>query len=281
MSSLNYSERFASHPDDVRNYDTSELRNHFLVEKLFVPGQINLVYSHFDRFIVGGVVPVKGEMILETIDPLKVDYFLERRELGIINIGGEGTVVADAQRYELSYKEALYLGKENRNVSFISLDAKNPACFYMNCAPAHLKFPNRLIRRDEAEVAENGTMETSNHRKINKLIINSIVKTCQLQMGLTELQSGSVWNTMPAHLHSRRMEVYLYFEVADGQAICHFMGQPHETRHIWLKNKEAVISPDWSIHSAAGTGNYSFIWGMAGENLDYSDMDIVQPNQLK
>jgi 4-deoxy-L-threo-5-hexosulose-uronate ketol-isomerase len=281
MSKINYTERFASHPDDFKSYDTSQIRNHFLIEDLFVSDTINIVYSHFDRFITGAAVPVDEHLILETIEPLKAEYFLQRREIGIINIGNTGSVFADGKEYILKNKEALYLGKETREVLFVSAESNKPAYFYFNSAPAHCKYPNKLITFSQAEVVETGSLETSNARKINKLIINSLVQTCQLQMGLTELKTGSVWNTIPPHVHSRRMEVYLYFEVAEGQAVCHYMGQPQETRHIWMKNREAVISPDWSIHSAAGTGNYSFIWGMAGENLDYGDMDVVQPNQLK
>jgi 4-deoxy-L-threo-5-hexosulose-uronate ketol-isomerase len=276
-----YEIRFTSHPSDVKHYDTEMLRQHFLVQNLFEEGHINMVYSHFDRFIIGGSVPGKKELVLETIEPLKAGYFMERRELGIINIGGPGTVICDGQNFELSFKEALYVGKGNKNLVFKSKDPSDPANFYFNSAPAHQTFPNKKVTLAEAEIVQVGSLETSNARKINKLIVNSVIQTCQLQMGLTELQPGSVWNTMPPHVHSRRMETYLYFDVPAGQAVCHYMGQPHETRHIWLKNKEAVISPDWSIHSAAGTANYTFIWGMAGENLDYGDMDICQPDQLK
>ena len=281
MENINYTERFASHPDDVRNYDTSALRKHFLVDKLFQENEINMVYSHFDRFIAGGVVPVKKNQELSAIEPLKAEFFLQRRELGIINIGGKGKVIADGTEYELNYKEALYLGRGNKKVEFVSLVGDKPARFYFNSAPAHQAYPNKKVTMAEADVLETGSLETSNARKINRLIINGVVQTCQLQMGLTELKPGSVWNTMPPHVHSRRMEVYLYFEVPADQAICHYMGQPQETRHLWLKNEEAVISPDWSIHSAAGTSNYNFIWGMAGENLDYGDMDVCKPYQLK
>jgi 4-deoxy-L-threo-5-hexosulose-uronate ketol-isomerase len=273
--------RYASNPADVKHYDTELLRKQFLIQDLFVEGQIRMVYSHYDRFVVGGIVPGKKELTLETIDPFKAGYFLERREMGIINVGGTGTVTSDGQKFELKHKEALYLGKDNKIVIFGSTDVTEPANFYFNSAPAHQAYPNKKVTLAEAEVVELGSLETSNARKINKLLINSVVKTCQLQMGLTELQPGSVWNTMPPHVHSRRMEVYFYFNLPAGQAVCHYMGQPHETRHIWLKNKEAVISPDWSIHSASATSNYSFIWGMAGENLDYGDMDVVQPDQLK
>jgi 4-deoxy-L-threo-5-hexosulose-uronate ketol-isomerase len=276
-----FTERFTSHPYDFKSYDTQTIRDHFLILDLFKEDEIKFIYSHFDRFITGSAVPVKGELILNTFEPLKAEYFLQRREMGIINIGGTGKLIADGAEFSLGYKEALYLGKETKSVRFLSQNPDSPAKFYINSTPAHCKFPNKHIKLQDAEVLEAGAPETSNARKINKLIVNSIVQTCQLQMGMTELKPGSVWNTMPPHVHARRMEVYLYFEVPEKQAICHYMGQPDETRHIWLKNEQAVISPDWSIHSAAGTSNYCFIWGMAGENLDYSDMDVTLPSDLK
>lgn len=242
---------------------------------------INLVYTHFDRYIVGGAVPVKTPLKLNTIDPLKSDYFLERREIGIINVGGAGSVTVNGQKYDLDYKEALYIGKENKEVSFSSDSTDKPAKFYLNSTPAHKVFPTKKISRANAEIVEMGSMETANARTIRKLIVNSLVETCQVQMGMTELKPGSVWNTMPAHVHDRRMEVYFYFEVPEEQAVCHFMGQPQETRHIWMANNEAVISPPWSIHSGSGTSNYTFIWGMAGENLDYGDMDHCKIKDLK
>lgn len=281
MTHTIYSERFASHPDDVKNYDTSKLREHFLIEGLFTTNSVKMVYSHFDRFITGAALPVNQALSLETIEPLKADFFLQRREIGIINIGSTGTILVDGTIYQLNYKEALYIGKGNKEIIFASADEANPARFYFNSAPAHCTYPTKLISLNKAIAIDTGSAATSNARTINKLIINGIVDTCQLQMGLTELKPGSVWNTMPPHVHSRRMEVYMYFEVPEGQAICHYMGQPQETRHIWMQNQEAVISPNWSIHSAAGTSNYSFIWGMAGENLDYNDMDTVQPNKLR
>jgi 4-deoxy-L-threo-5-hexosulose-uronate ketol-isomerase len=281
MSPIQFTERYTSHPQDFKLYDTNAIRDHFLISGLFIPGEMKFVYSHFDRFIAGSAVPINEELPLETIEPLKAEYFLQRREMGIINIGGQGAVIADGQSFEMQFKEALYLGKETKSVSFLSIDKDKPAKFYINSTPAHCKYPNRHIKLQDAEVLEAGAPETSNARKINKLIVNSIVQTCQLQMGLTELKPGSVWNTMPPHVHSRRMEVYLYFDVPEKQAICHYMGQPQETRHLWLQNEQAVISPDWSIHSAAGTSNYCFIWGMAGENLDYNDMDIALPSDLK
>jgi 4-deoxy-L-threo-5-hexosulose-uronate ketol-isomerase len=212
---------------------------------------------------------------------LKAEYFCERRELGIINVGGNGSVSVDGTVYELAFKEALYVGRGNKTIVFSSETDKDPAHFYLNSAPAHKEYPVKKVTLKDAEVVHTGTMEESNARTINKLLVNSVVQTCQLQMGMTELKPGSVWNTMPAHTHSRRMEAYFYFQVPEKQAICHFMGDPKETRHIWMVNEQAVLSPTWSIHSAAGTSNYVFIWGMAGENLNYGDMDVVLPPQLK
>lgn len=272
--------RHACHPQDAKNYDTSRLRAEFLIENLFLPDQVSLTYSNYDRFIAGGAMPCTGRLLLSTPDTLKAEFFLQRRELGIVNVGGKGFVFADGVEYSLNYKEALYLGKGTKIIEFASEDSQKPALFYLNSAPAHTSHPSRKISLQAAEVVELGNIETSNERRINKLIVNSIVPTCQLQMGLTELRQGSVWNTMPAHTHFRRMEVYFYFNVPDGQSVCHFMGEPNETRHLWVKNLQAVVSPNWSIHSAAGTSNYSFIWGMAGENLDYGDMDTCTPDTL-
>jgi len=280
MSKINYELRFSNHPEDVRHYGTERLRKEFLVEKLMVPGEINMVYSMNDRFIVGGAVPL-SELELTSIDPLKSGYFCERRELGIINVGGQASIQVDNEEYHLDYKEALFVGAGSRKIVMVSRDGGNPARLYFNSAPAHMAYPCKQVTLDDAEVAIMGTLEQSNARKINKLLVNSVVETCQLQMGMTELQPGSVWNTMPPHLHGRRMEAYFYFEVPQGQAVCHFMGDPGETRHIWLQNEQAVISPPWSIHSAAGTSNYIFIWGMAGENLDYGDMDSIAPGELR
>ncbi len=242
--------------------------------------EINLIYSFYDRFIVGGAVPVKEDLHLDPIDPLKADYFLERRELGVINVGGPGEVVADGTTYDLGYKDALYVGRGVKEVIFRSKDPQKPARYYLNSATAHTSYPVKRVTLADAEVVNLGSPEQSNERQINKLLVHGVVDTCQVQMGMTELKPGSVWNTMPAHVHSRRMEAYFYFEVPEGQAVCHFMGEPKETRHIWLGNEQAVISPPWSIHSAAGTSNYIFIWGMAGENLDYGDMDFQEPTDL-
>jgi len=278
---IHYQERFASHPSDVKHYDTQQLREHFLIEKLMEADKIQLVYSHYDRYITGGAVPVTGFLELTTIEPLKAPFFCCRRELGIINVGGSGTVSVDGKDYFMDFKEALYIGKGSKIILFSSENAAQPARFYLNSAPAHKELPTRHITLKDANVLQMGSPQTSNERQINQLLLSEVVETCQLQMGMTELRPGSVWNTMPAHTHSRRMEVYFYFNIPDGQAVCHFMGQPQETRHIWMVNEQAVISPNWSIHSAAGTANYIFIWGMAGENLDYADMDVVQPNQLR
>jgi 4-deoxy-L-threo-5-hexosulose-uronate ketol-isomerase len=273
--------RYASHPEDVKSYDTIRLRKEFLIENIFVPDEVSLVYSLFDRYIVGGAMPVRNKLTLDTTSDLKSENFLDRRELGIINIGGEAEVHSSTGIYKIGFKEALYLGKGTLDVTFISKDPEHPAKLYINSAPAHQIYPSKQVTIADAEVVVLGNMEASNHRTLNKLLVNSIVETCQLQMGMTELKKGSVWNTMPVHTHNRRMEAYFYFEVPEKQVICHFMGEPDETRHIWMKNEQAVLSPSWSIHSAAGTSNYTFIWGMAGENLDYSDMDIRQPDTLK
>lgn len=279
--SIVFEERYATHPEDAKSYDTDRLRKEYLIENVMMENQICLTYSQYDRYIVGGAVPVNGSLTLEPIDPLKAEYFCERRELGIINVGGTGTITIDGTAYELGYKEALYVGRGSKSVVFSSVSSSTPARFYINSAPAHKEYPTTKVTIKEAEVVELGTMEQSNARTINKLLVNSVVKTCQLQMGMTELKPGSVWNTMPVHTHSRRMEAYFYFEVPQGQAICHFMGDPKETRHIWMQNEQAVLGPTWSIHSAAGTSCYAFIWGMAGENLDYGDMNIVTPDQMR
>ncbi len=279
--SATYKVRYASSPKEVKNMNTKQLRENFLIKKVMNQNKIKWVYSHYDRYMTGGIVPVNKEVKLETIDPLKAEYFLERRELGIINVGQTGTVKVDGKEYLLEYKEALYVGRGNKEVTFSSASDKDPARFYLNSTPAHKAFPTKKISQTDAEIVELGTPETANARTIRKLIVNSIVETCQLQMGMTELKTGSVWNTMPAHSHDRRMEVYFYFEVPEEQAVSHFMGKPQETRHIWMKNEQAVISPPWSIHAGSGTSNYVFIWGMAGENLDYGDMDHCKITELK
>jgi len=273
--------RYASHPIDFKSYDTDKIRKEFLIEKIFDTDEIFLVYSLYDRYMVGGAMPVNRSLVLESADDLKSGYFLERREMGIINVGGKGIIETSEGNYELDYKEALYLGKEIKEVVFTSADPHKPSRFYINSAPAHHKYPSKKVTLSDAEVAVLGTPGESNHRSINKLLVNSVLSTCQMQMGMTELKPGSVWNTMPVHTHNRRMEAYFYFEIPEKQAVCHFMGDPDETRHIWMRNEQAVLSPSWSIHSAAGTSNYTFIWGMAGENLDYSDMDVRYPDTLR
>jgi 4-deoxy-L-threo-5-hexosulose-uronate ketol-isomerase len=281
MMITKYQIRSASHPLDAKTYDTDRIRKEFLIPVLFEEDTINWYYSEYDRYMVGGIFPVSKSLTLETIEPLKSSFFLERREIGMINIGGDARISVDGEVIELANKEALYIGKGFQKVVFASKDKKVPAKIYINSAPAHASYPFKKVNLAEADSLEMGTIESSNQRKINRLIINSIVKTCQLQMGLTEFLPGSVWNTMPPHTHSRRMEAYFYFDLAENQAVCHFMGDPSETRHIWLQNEQAVISPPWSIHAGVGTAKYSFIWGMAGENLDYSDMDAVKPSDLR
>ncbi|MBC3758643.1 5-dehydro-4-deoxy-D-glucuronate isomerase [Hyunsoonleella sp. SJ7] len=278
---VHYETRYASSPKAVKQYDTKELRDEFLIDNLMQEDQLVLVYTHYDRYMAGSAVPVKAPITLETIDPLKSSYFLERREIGIINVGGDGIVEVNGEVYELTLKDALYIGSGNENVVFKSVDSKKPAKFYLNSAPAHKSYPTKKVSKAEANKIELGSLETANHRTVNQQIIGGIVDTCQLQMGMTELKTGSVWNTMPAHVHDRRMEIYYYLDILEGQAVCHFMGQPQETRHIWMQNHQAVISPPWSIHSGSGTSNYTFIWGMAGENLDYGDMDVAKITELR
>lgn len=277
---VNYEVRYSAHPEDVKLYDTNRLREAFLIKNLMRKDEINMVYTLDDRLIVGGAVPCKETLHLEAIDPLKAPYFLHRRELGIINVGGAGIVVVGDAEYKINHKEALYVGSADVDVYFKSIDVNTPAHFYFNSAPAHKSYPNRIITLDNAIVIEAGSAKESNARRINKLIVRELVETCQLQMGMTELQPGSVWNTMPPHTHARRMEAYFYFEVPQDHAVCHFMGPTNETRHIWMHNEQAVISPAWSIHSACATSNYTFIWGMAGENLDYADMDTCKASEL-
>lgn len=279
----------AVHPEDFKGYDTSRLRSHFMMPTVMEKDKINLTYSMYDRLIFGGVVPVEKTMVLETIDPLKAEYFLERRELGVINVGGPGVVTVDGKAYDLNFKDALYVGRGNKEVTFASRDAANPAKFYINSTPAHKAYKTQLVTIDgrkgsiKANSFAAGKMEESNDRVINQLIVSNVLEEgpCQLQMGLTELKPGSVWNTMPAHTHDRRVEAYFYFNVPEGNAICHLMGEPQENRLIWLHNEQAVMSPEWSIHAAAGTSNYMFIWGMGGENLNYGDMDKVTYLEMK
>ena len=286
---VNYKIQTACNPMDVKHYDTERLRSAFVMDKVMVNDEINLTYSMYDRFIFGGAVPATKELVLETIDPLKAPYFLFGRELGVINVGGDGIVSVDGKEYELKFKEALYVGRGNKEVKFKSKDASNPARFYLNSATAHKEYKTQWITIDgrkgslKANSMAAGKMEESNDRVINQLIVNNVLEEgpCQLQMGLTELKPGSVWNTMPPHIHSRRIEAYFYFNVPEGNAICHLMGEPQEERLVWLHNEQAIMSPEWSIHAAAGTSNYMFIWGMAGENLDYNDMDKIPYTEMR
>ncbi len=284
-----YTIQTACHPEDVKHYDTETLRARFMMPEVMVADEINLTYSLYDRFIFGGAVPVTGPLKLETIDPLKASFFLERRELGVINVGGDGIVSVDGKEYLLKFKDALYVGRGCKDVVFKSCDASKPAHFYLNSATAHKAYKTQLITIEgrkgslKANSFAAGKLEDSNDRVINQLIVNNVLAEgpCQLQMGLTELKPGSVWNTMPAHTHSRRIEAYFYFNVTPGNMICHFMGEPQQERIVWLANEQAIMSPEWSIHAAAGTSNYMFIWGMAGENLDYGDMDKIQYVEMR
>ncbi len=273
--------RYSAHPDDVKHWATDRLRREHLVSPVFRDNIVTMVYSLYDRMVAGGAKPAGEILKLEPVDEVKAPFFLHRRELGIFNVGGPGRVTAGGEAWDLGYKEALYLGSGDREVIFESSDATNPALFYFNSAPAHRNYPDRKVTKKECITAEMGSAETANHRIINKMLVKEVLETCQLQMGMTELKPGSVWNTMPPHTHGRRMEVYFYFEVPDDSVVCHFMGQPDETRHIWMKNNEAVISPQWSIHSATATSSYTFIWGMAGENLDYGDQDFLKQTDLR
>lgn len=277
----NYEIRYAAHPEDAKSYDTKRLRRDFLIEKIFSDDEVNLVYSLYDRMVVGGAKPVNESLKLEAIDPLRAPFFTTRREVGIFNVGGAGTIKVGDETYELDYKEALYIGRGDRDVIFSSKDSSKPAKFYINSTTAHKEYPTKKVTKAEADILALGSLEGSNDRVINRMIVQKVLDSCQLQMGMTELKPGSVWNTMPAHTHSRRMEAYFYFEVPEDQAVCHFMGEPEETRHIWMKGDQAVLSPEWSIHSAAATSNYTFIWGMGGENQDYSDQDWYAITDLK
>lgn len=272
--------RNACNPLDFKTYTTERLRADFLIQGLFVQNEVKMVYSHIDRIITGGVVPVKPVGLVAGSE-LRAEYFLERREIGIINIGAEGKITADGIEYFLGAKDGLYIGMGTKQITFESIDAQNPAKFYFNSTPAHKTYPTVKIGVAEAETEKLGSLEQSNARTIHRYIHLKGVRSCQLVMGMTELEPGSVWNTMPCHTHERRMEVYLYFNIPENAAVFHFMGEPAETRHIIVRNEEAVISPSWSIHSGCGTRNYTFIWGMAGENQVFADMDAVSISALK
>lgn len=273
--------RYANHPEEIKRYTTEELRKHFLVEELFVVDEVKLTYTHADRMIFGGVTPAKEELTIKLDKELGVEYFLERREMGIINIGGAGVVILDGLEYDMVRYDGLYVGKETKEVYFRSNDAANPAKFYINSTPAHKKYPTVKIDIKDIKPLEAGTKETLNERKIHQYIHPNVCESCQLQMGLTMLSPGNVWNTMPCHTHERRMEVYLYFDMAQDTRVFHFMGQPEETRHLVMANEQAAISPSWSIHTGTATNNYTFIWGMCGENITYTDMDHVEMARLK
>ena len=296
FAQVNYKIQTACHPDDVKNYDTERLRSSFLMEKVMSPDEINLTYTLYDRLIYGGAMPVNKTLILETFDELKSEHFLDRRELGVINVGGAGVVTVDGKEYPMNFKEGLYVGCGKKEVTFKSVSAENPAKFYINSTPAYKEYVTQLITTNQkadpkkyaiAKQERYGKPEDSNDRIVNQLIVSPVLTkvkgggTNQLQMGLTELQPGSVWNTMPAHTHTRRMETYFYFEVKPGNAICHLMGEPKEQRLVWLQNEQAITSPEWSIHSAAGTSNYMFIWGMGGENLNYNDKDEIPYTEMR
>ncbi len=271
--------RHAVHPEDFKSYGTEKIKQEFSIAQIFVDDDITLCYTHYDRFIIGGAKPVTKPIKLPNPTGLKADFFLQRRELGIVNVGKTGTVIVDGKSFELNNKEALYIGKNSKSVEFHP-GKEGGSLFYFNSAPAHASFPTKKITIAECESTELGAPETANKRIVRKIMINSVVQTCQLQMGFTEILSGSVWNTMPPHVHDRRMEAYFYFDIPQNQRVCHFLGQPEATRHIWVDNYQAVLSPPWSIHSGAGTSNYTFVWGMAGENLDYSDMDALKISDL-
>lgn len=273
--------RYASHPDDVKRYTTEELRRHFLVESVFEPDQARLTYSHVDRIITGGIMPVEQAVALTAGKEMGVDYFFERREAGIINIGGKGVITLDGEDFELDTRDGLYIGMGVRDASFRSASAADPARFYFNSAPAHRTYPHTHIQISRANPVHLGSEETSNKRTIYQYVHPDVCQSCQLVMGLTMLEPGSIWNTMPCHTHERRMEVYFYFDMDEATRVFHFMGQPQETRHLLVGNEQAVISPSWSIHSGAGTSNYTFIWGMVGENQTFDDMDHVQAADLR
>ena len=273
--------RFEASRKEVSTFTNQEIRDNFLIEKIFHADQIQLTYTIYDRMIIGGAMPVINTLHLPNPEKLRANFFLERRELGIINVGGKGTVTADGESFTIDKLGAVYVGRGVKEVSFSSESSDNPAQFYLLSSPAHANYPNAKLDREQVSAVVLGSLETSNHRTIYKYIHNEGIQSCQLVMGLTILEPGSVWNTMPAHTHNRRMEAYFYFDLEEGQTISHFMGEPQNTRHIFMQNNQAVLSPEWSIHSGAGTSNYSFIWGMAGENLDYGDMDIVAPNELR
>jgi len=277
---MKFDVRYANHPEDSKKYDTAELRKHYHISGIFEPDEICLTYSHQDRIIAGGIMPVKGALKLETSKELAAEYFLQRRELGAINIGGPGCVTLDGVKYEVGSRDGIYVGMGTKELVFASNDPENPAKFYINSCPAHRTCPTVLIPMDKARYNHLGAQETVNERILRQYIHPAVCESCQLSMGMTALMTGNVWNTMPCHTHERRMEVYLYFDIAPDQCVFHMMGQGQETRHIVMHNEEAVISPSWSIHAGVGTSNYTFIWGMCGENQDFDDMDGIPTQDL-
>jgi 4-deoxy-L-threo-5-hexosulose-uronate ketol-isomerase len=273
--------RYAIHPDHMKRLDTNEIRKHFLMDRLFEKGKLNMVYSHIDRVIVGGVCPADNELQLKVTKELGVDFFLQRREMGVINIGSKGVVSVDGKEYILEKKECLYIGMGPKDVSFKSSDRNNPAKFYFNSTPAHSAYPIVRLSTKDAQSLHLGTPEQANVRTIYQFIHPKVLNSCQLVMGMTVLEPNSMWNTMPCHTHDRRMEVYLYFDLPDDALVFHLLGESQETRHIVMRNEQAVLSPSWSIHSGVGTSNYTFIWGMAGENQTFTDMDEIPSSGLR
>ena len=273
--------RYANHPIDSKSYDTKQLREHYMVEEIFIDDKIELTYSHVDRIIFGGIKPVNESLKLEAGKSMGVDYFLERREMGVINVGGEGIVSIDGEEFTLNNKDGLYIGKGNREIVFKSLNQENPAKFYINSVPAHKEYKTVKIEIEKANPVKMGDNSTLNKRTIYQYVHPNVCESCQLLMGLTILEPGSAWNTMPCHTHERRMEVYFYFDMQEDTRVIHLMGEPTETRHLIVKNEQAIISPSWSIHSGVGTSNYTFIWGMCGENQTFDDMDHISMDTLR
>ena len=273
--------RFQVSPKETAGMQTEELRKNFLCEEIIRKDEINTVYSHYDRMIVGGASPAKKNLLLDADPELRAAYFLERREIGIINVGGKGLLETESGKYELDKLSCLYLGRGTKKIQFSSNSATDPAVFYFLSAPAHATYPSRLMKKEEASPVSVGSVETSNQRTIYKYIHAEGIQSCQLVMGLTVLSNGSVWNSVPPHTHTRRMEAYFYFDLAETQRVFHFMGEPQQTRHLVMSNHQAVISPPWSIHCGSGTSNYAFIWGMAGENMTFADMDPAPVAELK
>jgi 4-deoxy-L-threo-5-hexosulose-uronate ketol-isomerase len=274
-------QRFEASSREVSTFTNQQIRDQFLIENIFHTDSIELTYTIYDRMIIGGAKPVNLVLELANPDKLKANYFLERREMGIINVGGQGKICTESEAFIVDKLDAIYLGKGTQKVTFESISKENPALFYILSSPAHATYPNTHLAKKDVVTVNLGSLETSNHRTIYKYIHNEGIQSCQLVMGLTILEPGSVWNTMPAHVHDRRMEAYLYFDVDPAHSVMHLMGQPQETKHIWMQNHQAVISPPWSVHSGCGTKNYSFIWGMAGENKDYTDMEFSEITELR